>query len=591
MSDALEDGSAVMTRTSTVGSFESLEPVWEDNTSNCQICSAELGKRKLAPRHHCRICGRCVCQTCSPNSLRFAQHKSMQRVCTQCGDNAINAPTFSSTLGTFTERMRLLQKSGRRPGQNDVDADSATADGSIVKRRKSQIEALLSPRDALHSPRASANQRISEPLRHRIGTEVAPSPWNLEDAVVACENELGLLEGHNAEANLNNEIRTAFTRDIEARASQAEEALAKLQQDKTNSSSRRGDTVSKHSLQQAQEDANRSKSEAMREKDVRRQLETRVEAARVASLRLGQRIRGLSGTPKAAKPEAANLEEAVALSAAALAPLEAAYRRQDGQSPKAADKFYLGSGDDIETASTTVGSMSSSLPIGSSCSTLGGQQLLNEGASTSDLSHTVSDAEQASQRRSRCRKRFLLASLLSILLVSCFGFVTWFWILPAIVQTSVLATRLTLVSATMSQPTEDSVKLLAVVQTEYSGLLGAQLEPFRMTLSDSGKAFGWLDFPALTLDNGVAEFRLEADLHVMDAVALGAATSRALLGQAAQWELQGSTYATLFGHAPPTVQVKMPDTLHIPLTPAGLRQDRGQTETPVGRGGPGQCIG
>lgn len=57
---------------------------WEVNTAHCGICNAALGKRNLRRRHHCRVCGRCICSTCSPNFVELPSMRGSQRVCILC---------------------------------------------------------------------------------------------------------------------------------------------------------------------------------------------------------------------------------------------------------------------------------------------------------------------------------------------------------------------------------------------------------------------------------------------------------------------------------------------------------------------------
>jgi len=61
----------------------SVQP-WEANTAKCGLCSALLGKRRLRPRHHCRVCGRCVCSRCSPGSVQLQGKQGLQRTCVSC---------------------------------------------------------------------------------------------------------------------------------------------------------------------------------------------------------------------------------------------------------------------------------------------------------------------------------------------------------------------------------------------------------------------------------------------------------------------------------------------------------------------------
>merc|ERR1719195_34729 len=70
---------------------------WTEAAS-CAVCNAELGKRKLNPRHHCRICGKSVCSSCSPSTIKFEGEKSLQRACTPCVAVSQQAPALQDRL-------------------------------------------------------------------------------------------------------------------------------------------------------------------------------------------------------------------------------------------------------------------------------------------------------------------------------------------------------------------------------------------------------------------------------------------------------------------------------------------------------------
>jgi hypothetical protein len=56
--------------------------------TNCSVCDANLGRTHMNPRHHCKICCKSVCATCSPSAVRFPQ--GLMRVCTPCVSTAFS---------------------------------------------------------------------------------------------------------------------------------------------------------------------------------------------------------------------------------------------------------------------------------------------------------------------------------------------------------------------------------------------------------------------------------------------------------------------------------------------------------------------
>lgn len=57
--------------------------LWQPDTPMCALCDANfslLSKR----RHHCRVCGSCVCGPCSPHEIRLTSSEPPVRVCGRC---------------------------------------------------------------------------------------------------------------------------------------------------------------------------------------------------------------------------------------------------------------------------------------------------------------------------------------------------------------------------------------------------------------------------------------------------------------------------------------------------------------------------
>lgn len=60
-------------------------PVWSPDTKDCNICGLFFGLTRR--RHHCRRCGVCVCNACSPYRWFFPEmSEKLQRVCCNCYD-------------------------------------------------------------------------------------------------------------------------------------------------------------------------------------------------------------------------------------------------------------------------------------------------------------------------------------------------------------------------------------------------------------------------------------------------------------------------------------------------------------------------
>ena len=71
------------------------QPPWAE-ASACQLCGAEFGM--LMPRrHHCRQCGKSVCDDCSPGRAALLGLPGQQRVCCRCEHPASGAALLSAS--------------------------------------------------------------------------------------------------------------------------------------------------------------------------------------------------------------------------------------------------------------------------------------------------------------------------------------------------------------------------------------------------------------------------------------------------------------------------------------------------------------
>lgn len=92
---------------------------WSEE-STCHVCSAVLSKRRLNPKHHCRVCNQTVCGTCSPSSVWLECEKGLQRVCNPCVSNAERAPTHLHGLMLLNEELRELGAEGPKTTLGDL---------------------------------------------------------------------------------------------------------------------------------------------------------------------------------------------------------------------------------------------------------------------------------------------------------------------------------------------------------------------------------------------------------------------------------------------------------------------------------------
>uniref|UniRef100_A0A7S4PVX5 FYVE-type domain-containing protein n=1 Tax=Alexandrium monilatum TaxID=311494 RepID=A0A7S4PVX5_9DINO len=120
---------------------------WEEDTAACGSCGAKLGKRYFRPRHHCRLCGRCVCAQCSPNSMQLDDQKGLQRVCTRCVADAQQATSFKKRMLQLGSRLRVL-------GQ--LEEVTEPLPSSSLARVFSYCESALPPLEALCSSAGEA---------------------------------------------------------------------------------------------------------------------------------------------------------------------------------------------------------------------------------------------------------------------------------------------------------------------------------------------------------------------------------------------------------------------------------------------------
>eukprot|EP01090_Pellita_catalonica_P015092 TRINITY_DN3991_c0_g1_i2.p1 TRINITY_DN3991_c0_g1~~TRINITY_DN3991_c0_g1_i2.p1 ORF type:complete len:216 (-),score=26.39 TRINITY_DN3991_c0_g1_i2:110-715(-) len=81
---------------------------WEPNTYNCQIETCKVAFGYIYPRpHHCRSCGKCICDLCS--SLSGKVGEEIVRICTKCYDKLSRYRPIFKMKYPLAQRQNLLK--------------------------------------------------------------------------------------------------------------------------------------------------------------------------------------------------------------------------------------------------------------------------------------------------------------------------------------------------------------------------------------------------------------------------------------------------------------------------------------------------
>lgn len=159
-----DDIGSVADSEDTTGSPEKLagKDAWA-NAQLCAICKVVFSKARLKPRHHCRICGRSVCASCSPSSVQLEGYKKMERACTPCVANAAKVPAVHSRLVRLGEQLDAL--GGKYTGPSFVAVQTANLEEAL-----DFCESAVAPLEDLRD-RLAAEKARAEKLEVALETE------------------------------------------------------------------------------------------------------------------------------------------------------------------------------------------------------------------------------------------------------------------------------------------------------------------------------------------------------------------------------------------------------------------------------------
>lgn len=94
--------------------------IWTEDSA-CVVCGLELGKRKLRPRHHCRVCWGSVCAKCSPSRVHLVGEKMPQRACNPCVLNVEVGLDLRERLEKLSDQLNIIGSSHSCPVTRKAD--------------------------------------------------------------------------------------------------------------------------------------------------------------------------------------------------------------------------------------------------------------------------------------------------------------------------------------------------------------------------------------------------------------------------------------------------------------------------------------
>lgn len=165
----------------SAGLGEALGPgcAWEQDKANCSSCGVKFSKTNRP--HHCRMCGQCICHTCSPSSVTLDSWKGTQRVCNACVSLAPRAQNI---------RERVLQV-GRQLHNVHSEVPELYGDASTTLADAVQLcEREILPLKVGHARATQSLNGMSAALAEMAGKDQPSSVGRGLEEAIKCVDAL-----------------------------------------------------------------------------------------------------------------------------------------------------------------------------------------------------------------------------------------------------------------------------------------------------------------------------------------------------------------------------------------------------------------
>lgn len=208
--------------TPPVGGSRTPKGGWQTNTSACGVCCLPFGK--IGRRHHCRLCGLCVCHPCSPSTVHVEGSKGMHRACHQCVGIAAKANQLVDRVADLSRHLNEAQEPQFPAVVKAVTLDDA------VDVLEHAMKSICASRIAAAESLQNVNARLLATAQEEKDSEVVDTPGQVEAApldevVDATDLAAGLVEARLKQLQEKVAAEKKLRMQLEAKADEAESSL------------------------------------------------------------------------------------------------------------------------------------------------------------------------------------------------------------------------------------------------------------------------------------------------------------------------------------------------------------------------------